>query len=75
MEGKGWVREGVHDSELSSWSPAVNPFPSSLSGSQALVSKCGPPYSLFPLSPDVSAGIADYRPKDGETIELRLVSW
>lgn len=30
--------------------------------------------SLWPL-PFVSAGIADYKPQDGETIELRLVSW
>jgi hypothetical protein len=36
------------------------------------------PGSLCPVSLpllDVSAGIADYRPQDGETVELRLVSW
>lgn len=30
---------------------------------------------LIPFVPFVSAGIADYKPQNGETIELRLVSW
>lgn len=31
--------------------------------------------TLPPNAQPVSAGIADYTPKDGQTIELRLVSW